>query len=102
MMQLQINSPQMQEIFEHQFNSNQEKFMEFIVSFIKDNSKIVDNYFHKLLSKEDEPLEYKKLNPMDNFYRLSAGEKDTDMSNPFKGVEDSVSFAKRLRDESYR
>ena len=47
MTQLQINSPEMQDIFETKFHSDQEKFMEFIVSFIQDNKKIVDNYFHK-------------------------------------------------------
>jgi hypothetical protein len=37
----------MQDIFETQFHSNQEKFMEFIVAFIQDNKKVVDNYFQK-------------------------------------------------------
>jgi len=37
----------MRDIFENKFHSNQEKFMEFIVNFIQDNKKVVDNYFTK-------------------------------------------------------
>ena len=59
MTQLQINSPEMQDIFETRFNSNQEKFMEFIVSFIQDNKNIVDNYFDK---KKKFTIKYKKYN----------------------------------------
>jgi hypothetical protein len=39
---------------------------------------------------------------MENYYRLSVDESETEMTNPFKDVEDSVAFAKRLREESYR
>ncbi len=99
MTQLQINSPEMQDIFETKFHSNQEKFMEFIVAFIQDNKKVVDNYFQK---KSKHTLKYKKLNPMENYYKLSIEEKETEMTNPFKDIEDSVAFAKRLREESYR
>jgi len=97
--QLQINSPEMQDIFETRFHSNQEKFMEFIVSFIQDNKKIVDNYFRK----KNKPLfKYKKLNPMDNYYTLPIDKNQTEMTNPFKDVKNSVAFAKSLREESYR
>jgi len=97
--QLQINSPEMQDIFETKFHSNQEKFMEFIVSFIQDNKRAVDNYFHK----NNRPiLKYKKLNPMENYYKLSVEESETEITNPFKDVKDSVAFAKNLREESYR
>ena len=99
MTQLQINSPEMQDIFETKFHSNQEKFMEFIVAFIQDNKEVVDNYFQK---KSKSTLKYKKLNPMENYYKLSIEEKETEMTNPFKDIEDSVDFAKRLREESYR
>lgn len=47
MTQLQINSPEMQDIFKTKFNSNQDKFMEFILSFLQDNKNIVDKYFEK-------------------------------------------------------
>jgi len=97
MTQLQINSPEMQDIFETKFHSNQEKFMEFIVSFIQDNKKIVDNYFHK----NNRPVfKYKKLNPMENYYKLSVDESEKEMTNPFKEIEDSVTFAKKLREKS--
>jgi len=99
MQQLQINSPEMQDIFETKFHSNQEKFMEFIVSFIQDNKRAVDNYFHK---KDKPTFQYKKLNPMENYYKLSIDESETVMTNPFKDVEDSVAFAKKLREDSYR
>jgi len=99
MIQLQINSPEMQDIFETRFHSNQEKFMEFIVAFIQDNKKVVDNYFHK---KSKPTIQYKKLNPMENYYTLDVDENETEMTNPFKDVKDSVAFAKNLREESYR
>ncbi len=94
MIELQINSPEMQDIFETKFHSNQEKFMEFIATFIQDNKKVVDNYFHK---KSKSTIKYKKLNPMENYYTLDVDENETEMTNPFKDVKDSVSFAKDLR-----
>jgi len=99
MQQLQLNSPQMKDIFETKFHSNQEEFMEFIVSFIQDNKKVVDNYFAK---KSKITFKYKKLDPMENYYKLSVDESDTEMSNPFENVEDSVALAKKLREKSYR
>ena len=98
MIQLQINSPEMRDIFETQFHSDQEKFMEFIITFIQDNKKVVDNYFHKKQST----IKYKKLNPMENYYTLDVDENEREMTNPFKDVKDSVAFAKNLREESYR
>ena len=73
--------------------------MEFIVSFIQDNKKIVDNYFHK---NNRSIFKYKKLNPMENYYKLSVDESEKEMTNPFKEIEDSVTFAKKLRENSYR
>jgi len=99
MLQLQINSPEMQDIFETKFHSNQEKFMEFIVSFIQDNKRVVDNYFHKNNGRK---FKYNKLNPMENYYKLSVDETETEMTNPFKDVEDSVALAKKLRENAYR
>jgi len=99
MTQLQINSPEMKDIFETRFNSNQEKFMEFIVSFIQDNKNIVDNYFDK---KKKSTIKYKKLDPMENYYKLPSDDNEMEMTNPFEEVKDSVAFAKKLREESYR
>ena len=99
MTQLQINSPEMQDIFKTKFNSNQDKFMEFILSFVQDNKNIVDKYFEK---NKKPHISYKKLNPMENYYQLEDEESDTEMTNPFEDVEDSVAFAKELRAKSYR
>ena len=99
MLQLQINSPEMQDIFETKFHSNQEKFMEFIVSFVQDNKNAIDNYFHK---SNKPTFKYKKLNPMENYYKLPVDENEKEMTNPFKDVTDSVAFAKKLREDSYR
>ena len=70
---------------ELKFYSNQEEFMEFIVFFIQDNKKVVDNYFAK---KSKTTFKYKKLDPMENYYKLS--------------VEDSVVLAKKLKEKSHR
>ena len=103
MIQLQINNPEMRNIFETKFHSNQDKFMEFIISFIKGNNKVVNNYFNKMsLSQKSESISYKKLDPMENFYKLSIDENNIEMTNPFKNIEDSANFAKKLREDSYR
>ena len=99
MTQLQINSPEMQDIFKRKFNSNQDKFMEFILSFLQDNKNIVDKYFEK---NRESRIAYKKLNPMEHYYRLEDEESEGEMTNPFDEVEDSISFAKELREKSYR
>jgi len=99
MLHLQINSPEVKDIFETKFHSNQEEFMEFIVTFIQDNKKAIDAYFSK---KSKSNIKYKKLDPMKNYYTLSVDKNETNMTNPFEDVEDSVIFAKKLREESYR
>lgn len=33
---------------------------------------------------------------MENYYKLSVDESEKEMTNPFKDVEDSVTFAKKL------
>jgi len=98
-MTIKLDNPEMREIFETKFHSNQEEFMKCILSFIQDNKKVVDNYFEK---KSKATFEYKKLDPMENYYKLSVDESEKEMSNPFDEVEDSVAFAKKLREESYR
>ncbi|MFK5974866.1 MAG: hypothetical protein QM493_00035 [Sulfurovum sp.] len=45
---------------------------------------------------------YTKLNPMDNFYTLDKDKSDIEATNPFEEVEDSVTLAKKLREEAYR
>jgi hypothetical protein len=99
MTHLQINSPEMQDVFETRFHSNQEKFMEFIVTFIQDNKRAIDNYFQR---KPQSGISYKKLNPQENYYTLSVDENETEMTNPFEHVEDAVALAKKLREASYR
>jgi len=102
-MQLEISNPQMQKIFEIEFNSNVDKFMEFIIAFVKDNGKIVDDYFQKITNpSQAKKFSYKKLDPMKNFYKLNKDKSDIEMTNPFKDVQNSVLFAKKLRESSYR
>ena len=99
MLQLKINNPQIETIFETKFHSNQEKFIEFIVDFIENNKKIVDKYFDK---KSKSKIKYKRLNPMENYYTISIDENQVEMTNPFENIDNSVDFAKKLREESYR
>ena len=99
MVQLQISSPEMKELFETKFHSNQEKFMEFIISFVQENRGAIDHYFHK---QHRPTFTYKTLNPMEHYYTLPVDDMETEMTNPFKDVTDPVSFAKKLRENSYR
>jgi len=73
-MELQINNPNMLSIFRNEFHSNQEQFMQFILSFMKDNKEIFNSYFEKDFSLDEEEISFKKLNPMENFYILSKSE----------------------------
>jgi len=59
------------------------------------NPQIVDKYF-------DKKMKYKRLNPMENYYTISIDENQVEMTNPFKNIGNSVDFAKKLREESYR
>ncbi len=99
MLQLQINNNEMKKIFETKFHSNQERFMEFIFSFLQENRKVIDDYSHK---DKKPTFKYKKLNPMENYYKLSTDDNNIEMSNPFKHITDSVTFGKELREDSYR
>jgi len=75
-------------------NNSPLHFQQFF-DILKLNKGAVDNYFHK---NNRPTFKYKKLNPMKNYYKLSVDESDTEMTNPFKDVEDSVAFAKKLRE----
>jgi len=92
MQPLEIKSPELQDIFKTKFGSDSQKFMELIVSFIRDNKKVVDGYFR---DKDKPTFEYQKLNPMQHYYKISTDEieENAPMSNPFEEVEDSVEFA---------
>ena len=103
MQELRITNPQMQKIFEREFQSNKDKFMEFILSFVKENGKMVDDYFSQITNpKKPKSFNYTKLNPMDNFYTLEKDNSDIEATNPFEEVEDTVTLAKKLREEAYR
>ena len=39
---------------------------------------------------------------MENFYTLDKDDNHIEMTNPFEDVQDSVTFAKQLREDSYR
>ena len=39
---------------------------------------------------------------MENYYKLPVDEGETVMTNPFKDVKDSVVFAKKLREDSFK
>ncbi|MBN2824521.1 MAG: hypothetical protein JXQ76_04285 [Campylobacterales bacterium] len=99
MQELQINNPQLQDIFKTKFHSNQEQFMESILSFIQDNKKVIDSYFQQ---KKKPTFKYKKLDPMQNYYTIDKIDDNKAMSNPFEDVQDSVVYAKKLRQDSYR
>jgi len=73
------------------------------IAFVKDNGKIVDDYFQKITTpSQAKNFSYTKLDPMENFYKLDKDKSDIEMTNTFKDVQDSFSFAKKLREDSYR
>ena len=39
---------------------------------------------------------------MENYYKLPSDDSEVEITNPFEEVKDSVAFAKKLREESYR
>ena len=84
MINLIIENPELEEIFRTKFDSNTEKFTEFIIAFIKDNKDILENYSQK---QKEPKFEYKKLNPMENYYILESDNLDSEITNPFEDIE---------------
>jgi len=98
--QLQIDNPDVQEIFEDMFHSNHERFANFIVSFLRRNRQHLGE---NIAASSSQPtFEYKKLNPLEHYYTLSPDAASDDRTNPFADVRDSVAYAKTLREASYR
>ena len=50
-MTIKLDNPEMREIFETKFHSNQEEFMKCILSFIQDNKKLIRVYLLKVTRK---------------------------------------------------
>ena len=91
MLALEIDNPEIERIFQTQFNGNKAQF----ISFIQDSLK----------SMEDAhigELKFTLLNPKENAYRMASVDENEAVSNPFENVEDALSLALSLREKAYR
>lgn len=91
MLALEIDNPEIELIFKKKFNSNKNKFINFIQESLK-NSENTNN----------DEFQFKKLNPSQNAYRMTSVDENEKLSNPFENVEDVLSFAQSLREKAYR
>jgi hypothetical protein len=91
MLALEIDNPEIEYIFQTQFNGNKTKF----INFIQDSLKNLEN-------TNNEEFQFKKLNPKQNFYRMISVDDNEILSNPFENIEDVLSFAQSLREKAYQ
>lgn len=91
MLALEIDNPEIEHIFETQFNGNKANF----IRFIQDSLKNLD-------AAHMETFEFKTLNPKQNVYRITDADENEALSNPFEKVEDALSLAQSLREKAYR
>jgi Xaa-Pro aminopeptidase len=90
-MTIHIDNPEIEHFFVHELHSDIKRFSDFILSNLK-----------KYKNQND--LVYEKLDIDKNSYKLDFGElEDIDEeANPFKDVDDVVSYAKELREKAWR
>lgn len=90
-MTIKLDNPKIEQFFIHQFKSDIKAFSEFIL-------KNLEEYKHK------NEFNVVHLDPKKHAYRLEfddLGDVKAE-DNPFKDVEDVVSYAKELREKSWR
>ena len=85
-MTIKLNDPQIEAIFVNEFKSDIDAFTKFVKeSLAKRKNKMVH------------------LDPFENSYNIDVDVNDiSEEDNPFKDVNDSVKFAKELRESAWR
>jgi len=91
MLALEIDNPEIEYIFQTQFNGNKAK----IINFIQDSLKNLEN-------ANNEEFQFNKLNPKQNTYRMISVDDNEALSNPFETIEDVLAFSQSLREKAYR
>ncbi len=90
MLALQIDNPEVENIFNEQFKSNKNDFIDFITRSLKH------------FKKDEVTLQYITKNPFENMKKLEYEDKEKNLTNPFENIDDVVSYSKKLRSESWR
>lgn len=91
MLALEIDNPEIELIFKTKFNGNKNNF----INFIQDSLKNLENV-------NNDELQFKKLDPKQNAYRMTNIDANEELSNPFEKVDDVLSYAKSIRERAYR
>lgn len=91
MLALEIDNPEIELVFKTKFNGNKNNF----INFIQDSLK-------NLESVNNDELQFKKLDPKKNAYRMTNIDANEELSNPFEKVENVLSYAKSIRERAYR
>jgi len=90
MLALQIENSSIESIFTDKFNSNKKDFIDFIAQSVEKFKKPNDGFI------------FDTLNPELNSYTIVNEDKEIGLTNPFKDIDDTLSFSKSLREKSYR
>ncbi len=91
MLALQIKNKKIEYAFKMRFNADKDQ----LIAFIEDSLK-------KTEMLTDEEFSFNRLDPLQNYYKLEKDDKiEENLSNPFENV-DTISFSKKLRENSYR
>ncbi len=90
-MTIKIDNPQIEQFFTNEFKSDIKAFSEFILKNLQQHRK----------KKE---FEIVHLDPHENSYLLEFDDLDEvkEEDNPFRDVEDVATYAKKLRESSWR
>jgi len=91
MLALQIKNKKIEYAFKMRFNADKDQLIAFIEDSLKKSGMLTDEEFS-----------FNRLDPMQNYYKLEKDDKiEENLSNPFENV-DTISFSKKLRENSYR
>jgi hypothetical protein len=90
-MTIKLNNPEIEHFFVSEFKSDMKAFSDFIL-------KNLNQY------KKQKEFNVTPLDPKENSYTLTFDdiEEVTENDNPFKNVDDVATYAKELRDTSWR
>lgn len=90
-MTIKLDNPKLEYFFIHEFKSDIQAFSEFILKHLEQH-------------KKQKEFDVVHLDPQKNAYKLQFDELDdvTEEDNPFKDIDDVATYARELREKSWR
>ena len=90
MLALNIDNPEIENIFMEKFKSNKNDFINFIAHSLRN------------IKSEESGLDYTRKDPFKNIKKLEYTDVDEELTNPFKNIEDTLFYSKELREKSWK